>query len=226
MGLFTKRWQREHHLARDPEIDIHAVDGHPVVGDILVWSDDYGGKMIPASPPIDPTLVDAVADQDLVWWDATDAQLEAVSALDVVSSQAAYASMTVLDGAVAQAVTAVAAPLDSFDTNGPSSFVTPDHTADTLTVDVGGAGDYEVSFTASFSYAAAAVLQFRLRVDAVETSLGGQVEVLNVGDIVHVSFNGFVTLADAEVVTVYVEADADSNITVIDAQLKLMRVHN
>lgn len=225
MGLFSERWEREHHLARDPEIDMHARADHPVQGDLLVWSDEYG-KMIPATPPVMPNIGDTIADEDLIWWDDTDSQLEPVSPLDAFSAAAAYGSLSVLDGAATQAVTSTPAKLDAFAVDGPAALTVPDNTTDDILIGAGGGGDYEVQFNASFSYAAAAVVQFRLRVDAVESALGGQVEVLTGGDIVNVSFGGVVALADAEDVTVYVEASADDNITVIDAQLVIKRLHS
>lgn len=224
MSLFSKRWQLEHWLPLQPPIDEDA-NHEPVHGDVLAFDSEVG-KFVSATPPVQPDIGLTIADQELVWWDATDAQLEPVSAITVVSSAASYGSLSVLDGAVAQAVTGTPDKLTAFTTDGPSSYLVPANATDDITVGVGGAGDYMVTFSASFSYVVAATVQFRLRVDAVESALGGQVEVLNAGDIVNVTFSGLVTLADAEVVTVYVEADADNNITVIDAQLVLNRIHD
>lgn len=222
MSLFSKRWQLEHFLPRDPKID-ESANHVPVHGDLLAFDSEVG-KFVSATPPVMPDIGASIDDMDLIWWDATDAQLEPVTPLDVVSAQAAYGSLRVIDGAATQAVTSAPAKLDAFAADGISALTTPAHATDDITIGADGGGDYEVSFSASFSYAAAAVVQFRVRVDGAETELGGQVEVLTGGDVVNVAFADNMALADAEVVSVYVEASADNNITVIDAQLKLHRL--
>lgn len=223
MTLFSKRWRLEHFLPRDPNVD-EDVNHEPVHGDLLAFDSEVG-TFVAATPPIQPGIGTVVTDGDLIWWDAVDAQLEPVSVLDAIDSAAAYGSILVQDGAAAEAVTGTAAKLASFAANGnASAFIVPDHTTDDLTVAVGGDGMYEVKCSLSFSYGAAAIVQFRVRNGVVETVLGGQAEVLNAGDVVNVSFGGFLALVATDVISVYVEANADNNITVIDAQLSVNRI--
>lgn len=244
MGLFSARYRKFHFRPRDPEISMHARPDHPVQGDLLVWSDDYG-KMIPASPPIDPDIVDVISDGDLIVWDATDAQLEALTPLfdldgagsvdnelllwddgagewaasGLVYSAPAYGVLAVAGGVAAQAVTSTAAKLTAFDTNGPSSLATVDHTDDSITVTE--AGFYAVDFSADYSHAAATGVYFSIREDGVGTAY----QASGLADD-SVTAHGILELAAGAVITVYVSNNVggDGNLTVANAQLRVMRI--
>lgn len=244
MGFFTSRWQKEHFIPRDPEIDMHARSDHPVQGDLLVWSDDYG-KMIPASPPIAPDIADTIADGDLIVWNGTTEQLEPLTPtfdLTDVGTVAdefllwntgnaawepsgiaylapAYGGLSVAGSVVTQAVTSTAAKLELFDTNDPAALVTTDHTTDTLTITEDGT--YKVDFSVAYSHAAATTVLFGIRIDGVGTAY----QMLGAADDT-LSINGILQLVAGEVITVFVSNNAggDGNLTVSDAQLILNRL--
>jgi hypothetical protein len=190
----------------------------PADGDLLEYRTAVG-KFTPSTPPVPMTIPDAAVDGTLLIWNDTTEQFE-ISTTPWLDP--AYGEISVKDAAVTQAVTAAPAKLAAFDTDGLASLVTADHTDDSL--EVLSAGKYKVVFTATFSYAAAAVVQLHIRVDAVESQYNFKLESLTSGDVLNGSCHGILDLAVNEKVTVYVEADSDANITVSDAQLTLERI--
>ena len=116
----------------------------------------------------------------------------------------------------------------AFDADMSSNNVTVAHATDNITIVT--AGDYLVNFQTSFAtnqVGDAGVYQFKLRIDGVESTegYGCYREMSGSNDTGSCSFIGIVTLAAAEVLTIYVESDnggdAD-NIDVEDTQLSVI----
>ena len=126
-----------------------------------------------------------------------------------------YGGMVVTDDTVAiGSIGTTPAKLTAFTDDSPNNGVTPDSTTDNdLTVTV--AGDYLISFTITFSTVAAGdagIYQFRLRVNGSESAtgayqLGMRREMSGSSDTGSGGFDGIVTLAASDVLTIYVESD-------------------
>ena len=215
--MFSKRYRLFNFIPRDPGIKEDA-NHVPVHGDLLAFDEDVG-KFVSATPPIIPGIGALGYEGALLVWDNTNNYFTA-SATPWLDP--AIGDISCQDVAVAQAVTATPAKLLAFDANGLAMLVTPDHTDDSLEVEVDGF--YEVHFNVTYAYAAAGVVQFHIRVDAAESIYGFKQETLNVGDIMNGSCVGRLNLGAEDVVTVYVEADAEVNLTVSDAQLTIQRI--
>lgn len=139
----------------------------------------------------------------------------------VVSALGGYARIYVIDGAAAQAVSATPTKLSCFAANGPSAGATPDHTADQITVAV--SADYWVEFTASCSGDAQTYIA-RLRKNGnAEGTLAAEAK-LDASGRATLHFAGPVTLAQNDILTVYVEAGGAANITVKHASLSVRRI--
>jgi len=138
--------------------------------------------------------------------------------------EARYASIYVSDGSTAQTgVSTTPAKVTGFAANGPANDDTPDHTNDQITV--GTTGVKKVNFQASFSGTVSTTFTFKLRIDAVESVLGCTRVLGTGGDLGSASFNGILSLAASEVLTVYVEADgASKSITPQNMQFSIMEV--
>ena len=89
-------------------------------------------------------------------------------------------------------------------------------------------GNYDISFQCSFSGSVSALVQYRLRVDAVEQSFGCNRKLGTGGDVGSCSFFApGVTLTATDVLTVYVETDdpgTGDQVTVVDAQFSARMV--
>ena len=143
----------------------------------------------------------------------------------IVSMFGVYAFIYVSDGAVAQAgVTTTPTLMTGFAANGINSDATPDHTTDSITINT--AGDYEVKFQCAFSGAINTMFQFHVRVDAAEQVYGTRRMLSASGDEGSCSITGGLTLAAAEVVTIYVESDngGGASFTPIDASLSVLKI--
>lgn len=248
--MFTPRWQKEHWVPRDPAIDEDA-NHDPVHGDVLAF-DSAVGKFVSATPPVVPGIGALINDKDLIWWDAADNQLEPVTptlaadeagtlgldgeiltwnetggvweASGFVVLEPAYAHIYAQDAAVAQAVTGAPSKVTAFAADGVSNLATPDHTADSITIVENGI--YEVDLSVTYTYGAAAVVQMHVLVDAAESIIGFQQETLNALDVMTAHAHAPLALEAAEVITVYVEASADNNITISDISLSVRRIDN
>jgi hypothetical protein len=221
MSIFSNRFRGFHEQPIQTHVkvpDKPSDPNFPVHGDLLVYSDEVHGY-IPVTPPIAQGSYPLAVDGSLLVWDTT---LEVFVVSTTPWLDPAYGDVSVKDAAVAQAVTATPAKLTAFDTDGIAALVTPDHTDDSLVVTEDGA--YEVEFTVSYGYAAAAVVQFFIRVDGVESQFGLKQETLNASDVMNASLKGRIDLTAAQAVTIYVEAGADANITVSDATLTIKRI--
>lgn len=143
----------------------------------------------------------------------------------IVSMFGVYGGIRVADGSTAQSgITTTPELFTGFAANGLSSDMTADHTADSITV--GTDGIYFVYFQVSYSGTGNAVVEFHLRVDAVEQAVGTHRKVAAGGDTASASFGDFLSLSAAEVVTVYVQTDQGGGaaITAIDATLLALKI--
>ena len=112
--------------------------------------------------------------------------------------------------------------LTCFDTDSNSNGVTPDHTDDSITIDV--AGDYDVFFQASFTGTNGGDMEFRLRKNGTELNWGSsRVAGASNGSGSFLAIG--VPLAVDDVITIYVQSDtATDDITVRDAQFSCRMV--
>jgi uncharacterized protein GlcG (DUF336 family) len=139
--------------------------------------------------------------------------------------EARYASIYVNDGASAQgSISTTPAKVTGFAANGPSNDSTPDHTNDQITIVTGGA--YLVAFQVSFSGTVSTSFTFKLRIDAVESTLGCTRVLGTGGDLGSASFSGILNLSASEVLTIYVESAVGSgnSITPADMQLSVIEI--
>ena len=141
----------------------------------------------------------------------------------LVSALGVYGSITVFEGATQQDdVGTTGTFLTAFDTNGPSNGTTPDHTGNSITVNV--AGIYEVLFSVCFTGTNGGVFQFRLRVNGVEQEFG----TTRKGDGASygsASFCGQIALSSGDIVAVSINSDtATDDATVSEAQLMLRMI--
>jgi hypothetical protein len=136
-----------------------------------------------------------------------------------------YASIYVQDGSTAQtSIGATPAKLTGFAADGESLGLVPAHASDQITVPV--AGTYLVHGDFCFSGTASRTFQLRLRKTAVEVAgIGCKVTLDGSGTLSGGSFSGLVACDEDDVLTVYVEADAESSsLTLTDAALVAKRV--
>jgi len=132
----------------------------------------------------------------------------------IVSCLGVYGSLNCFEQAHAQDNPDTGAKITCFDVNGDSHGTTPDHTDDSITIDV--AGEFDIYFQCSFSGTANSTVKFRLRIDGAEQLLGCTRKLGTGGDIGSASFFApAVALSAAEVITVYMEADGATDDFVI-----------
>lgn len=136
----------------------------------------------------------------------------------VVTVMGGYGSLKTVDGSTAQTgIGTTPVLLTQWDTNGINVGITPDHTTDSLTVDIDGV--YDINCDISFSGSANATFQIHLRVDGVEQDEGMHRKIGSGGDVGSAGFSGQVSLTAAQVLTAYIEADgAGKEVTVADGQ--------
>lgn len=142
----------------------------------------------------------------------------------LVSVLGDYACIFVHAAATAQSFTTAPSKVTLFTTDGPAKGVAAQAASDQLVIDT--AGDYEVSFQASFSGDNNATFAFHLRVGGVAQPLGCHRKLSTNGDVGSSSFICIVTLAAGAVLTVYGESDdgGGKNVTFVDAQFTARRV--
>lgn len=155
-----------------------------------------------------------------------DNQAGAISAQDlrdvIVSALGGYASVYVVDGAAAQAVTGTAAKLTAFVADGPSSGATPAHADDQITI--GASGNYWVEFSADVEASVLGAFVAELRNNgSAEGSMKTECEFEAAGELRHLGFAGPVTLSNGDVLTVYVSG-AVGNLTTKHARLAVKRI--
>jgi len=139
----------------------------------------------------------------------------------------AYGGIYVKDAAVGQATNIAPAKLTAFAANGHADNCTPDHTDDSIAIDVGYDGDYKVEVSLSFNGSASTIFTFFIRKNGVESVYAGQYEFSATPKIANVAFFGTIDgLVATDKITVYVESDANGKtITVAQGQLDIFRVH-
>lgn len=142
----------------------------------------------------------------------------------LLSLASGYGSITVLNGSTAQtSISATPAALTGFAANGPAVGVTPDHTADTITVAT--EGHYRVTGQFSFSGTASKIFLLRLYLDGVITTIGGTGVTNAAGTGGTCGFSGVIAIPAAGVLSVYVHSsDGGTSITPSDMQLSVTRV--
>jgi len=162
----------------------------------------------------------SLADLQSYLADNTNGNISAQDLRDfLVTALGVYGSISCFEASTQQDNPDTGAKLTCFTANGNSHGMTPDHTDDSITVDV--AGNYDILFQVSFSGTNSSEVRFRLRIDGVEQDFGCTRKLGTGGDIGSASFLApGVTLAVDEVISVYVETDgATDDLTVADAQL-------
>lgn len=142
----------------------------------------------------------------------------------ILSCLSGYGHISVLGGVTNQgSITATPAKVVGFAANGPSSNMTPSFGDDQITVGI--TGKYLLNAQVSFSGTASKTFLLRARIDGVVTTLGCSRKLGTGGDVGSCSFNGLLSLAAAEVVTLYVSSsDGGTDFLLVDGQLALNRV--
>lgn len=150
--------------------------------------------------------------------------MRALVAADIATALGrSYASIYVTGGAVLQAITVATSKLTAFAVNGPSLTDTPDHTNDQITV--GSTAVYRVTgyFVFSTSSTNRDVI-FTAAVGGVASVIVTRTRAATSGVQYSCSFNGLLSLTSGNVVTVLVNADGNTNLTVTQAHLVTERV--
>ena len=142
----------------------------------------------------------------------------------LVSTLGVYGSITCFDASTQQDNPDTGALLTCFTDNGNANGVTPDHTNDSLTIDV--AGNFDVYCQVSFSGTGGKQFQFRLRKNGAEIPHGCTRTLGTGGDTGSASFLApGVTFAATDILTIWVEADgATDDLIVKDAQFSVRMV--
>ena len=140
----------------------------------------------------------------------------------IASVLGTYGSIRFRGNAVVQAITASTPEvLTEWTGDGLSDGVTVGFATDNMTIVT--AGDYEVSFQCSFQGVATKIQEFELRIDGVATGLSTR-RYTSSNDVGSCSFRDILTLAAAEVLTVWVEGSGNGNIVVEEGALVVRRV--
>ena len=140
-----------------------------------------------------------------------------------------HGSIYVQGGSTAQVLNATPnteEKLTAFAANGlASSRVTPDHSADTLTIGVGGAGRYWCHFNSTVLGTSGPECIAKIAINGTsDDAATGQV-TMNTSTYRNLSAFGILTLADGDVVSVNVQSDTSSaSLTVVEANLSIMRI--
>jgi hypothetical protein len=137
-----------------------------------------------------------------------------------------YASLKTVDGVTAQgSIGTTPTKLTTWDTDGDSNGLIPDHTNDQITIDVTGV--YHVNCDVSFSGTSNATFQLHLRIDGVEADEGLHRKLSTGGDVGSAGFSGIVSLTANEALTVYVESGnggGTDSLTPVDAQFVVNQI--
>ena len=133
---------------------------------------------------------------------------------EVVSVLGGYGSIRVFDGSAAFVANIAPAKLTSFTANGPSlggssPAVVPDQANDRITANL--AANYEIAFHASYTAPAGRTIQFRIRVDGAEVSVGCQGG--GGSEPISASCRDVVTISPAPTSQIEVYVEADQNAT-------------
>jgi hypothetical protein len=142
----------------------------------------------------------------------------------VVTILGGYTSIKTVDGTTAQTgISTAPTLLTQWDTNGISDRLTPDHTTDSITVDIDGV--YDIDCFVSFAGSGTTTFEIHLRVDGVEQDEGMHRKIGTGGDVGSAGFGGQVSLTAGQVLTAWIEADGSSkSVTVADGQFKVKQI--
>lgn len=157
-----------------------------------------------------------------------DNAIGSISAQDLrdflVTAMGGYASIKTVDGVTPQgSISTTPVLLTTWAVDGDANGLTPDHTTDSITIDVSGV--YHVDCDISFAGSGTTVFEVHLRVDGVEVDEGFHRKLGTGGDEGSAGFNGIISLLANEVLTVYIEADGSGkSVTPSDAQLTVNQI--
>jgi len=141
---------------------------------------------------------------------------------DFLDSQRVYGSIVFEGNAVTQTlVLNTPEKLTEWTGDGISNGVTPAFASDEITID--NAGIYQVNFQASFQGLSTKIQEFVLRKDAVATAVGCR-RYTSATDVGSCSFSCQISLAAAEVLSIWVESTGSGDITVEEAQFTVYRI--
>jgi hypothetical protein len=136
----------------------------------------------------------------------------------------AYGGIYCTDNATGEAtVDATPRKITAWSANGPASDCTPDHTLDEIQADA--AGTFFVAVSLSFSGSASSTYVLEIYKNGVATGFQAKRKLGTGGDVGAVAFQGVITLAVNDDVTVYQHStDGGTALTVTDGQLNIMRI--
>lgn len=145
-------------------------------------------------------------------------------AMETGAPALAYGGIYAVDGAAPQVVNIAPAKLTAFTAASELRNMTADPADDSITVT--DAGVYTGAFSVSFSGSPNDTFEIHLRVNGVEQVEGIHRKLSGGGDVGAAPITIMPkTLAAGDVLTLWVEADADaSSITIVDAQFAVFRV--
>jgi len=146
---------------------------------------------------------------------------------DIIVSLSVGGSMYVEDAAVTQVVGTSFELMVLLDANGRSDGVTPDHTADSLTIDANADGEYVTHFDCTFSGTGSTEFDFHIRKNGLEVNGAGasKRKLGTGGDVGSMSMAGDLTLAEGDTVTVWIKADGSSKDFILsDGRLSIKRI--
>ncbi len=135
-----------------------------------------------------------------------------------------FASLYVNNGVAAQSLTAATeAKMTAFTAVGPSQIIIPDLANDEIAAFEAGVHQVasQVSFTSSTNNT---LFEFKFAVNGVSSVLAAQRFVSTGADVGSASFTGQLNLAASDDVSINVEADGNTNITILEAQLNLFKL--
>jgi len=137
-----------------------------------------------------------------------------------------YASIYTSGGSTSQTMGTSAAKLTLWASNGEADNASADATNNEIEVGAAGDGDYLVIGQFSFSGAVSTTFTIKAAVNGVEDDAVACERKLGTGgDVGSCSFAGIITLADGDLVSVYVTADAASkSFTLQEGSLTIRRI--
>lgn len=140
----------------------------------------------------------------------------------LVSIMGVYGGIHIEGGVTGQAVVAATPELlTEWLANGVADGVTPDFTADNITIDNNGV--YQIEFAISLEGIAGAVFEFHLRKNGVDTAHGCQIKTAN-NDTRSTVFSNQLALVATDVLTIWVESDIGGTFTVNHGDLNVRRI--
>ena len=140
----------------------------------------------------------------------------------LVSILGCYGGIKIVAGSTGQAtVAATPEVMTEWTDDGISNGTTPAEASNQITID--NAGDYEVHFDCSFQGVTNSVFQFELYKDGSPTGMASERKAGNT-DVGNCGFEDNITLAAAEVLTIWVEGSINGTFTATEAHFKVKRI--